>query len=79
MACKRSSVQVRYPPLGRRPLESRQEKVESRRIRDLEIFQGKELFITAQLSPYLLGLLSAHYSLLFLESLHRVQALEKAR
>ncbi len=49
--------------IGLRPIESRQEKVESRRFRDLEIFQGRELFITAQLSPCLLGLLSTHYSL----------------
>ncbi len=37
--------------IGRRPIESRQEKVESRKIRDLEIFWGQRTFITTQLSP----------------------------
>ena len=46
--------------IGLRPIESRQEKVESRKIRELEIFQGQETFITAQFSPCLLGLLSTH-------------------
>ena len=59
MACKRSSVQVRYPPFASR-IESRQEKVECRRIRDLEIFKGLVIFITTQPSPCLLGLLSTH-------------------
>jgi hypothetical protein len=41
-------------------IESRQEKVECRRIRDLEIFKGLVTFITTQPSPCLLGLLSTH-------------------
>ena len=50
MACKRSGVQVPYPPFSAEPkIESRQEKVESRRIRALEIFQGQEAYITVQL------------------------------
>ncbi len=49
--------------IGQRPIESRQEKVEGRKIRDLEIFQGQKSFITAHLSPCLPGLLSTHYSL----------------
>ena len=53
-----------------RRIESREEKVESRKIRDLEIFSGLESFITAPLSPPLLGLLSTHY---FLCSASRLQ------
>ena len=62
MACKRSWVQVPYPPFAKR-IESRQEKVESRKLRELVIFQGQETFITAQFSPCLLGLLSTLNSL----------------
>ncbi len=46
--------------IGRRPIESRQEKVESRKIQDLEIFQGQKSSTTTQSSPCLLGLLSTH-------------------
>ena len=43
--------------------ENSQEKVESRKIRGLEIFWGHQPFITTQFSPCLLGLLSTHHTM----------------
>ncbi len=67
MPCwKYLGTRVQFPPPPFRPraeIESRQEKVESRRIQDLENFQGERSLITTQLSPCLLGLLSTDYSL----------------